>query len=115
MLGRLWPRLALEACFLAAVALAAGLLHLSTIAIVVVMFVAWLITAAVEWKLSRKSAAEATATAAPVAAVEPDAVVMLDFVEVVAAGSPEPVADEDWLVEAEAEPEPEPEPEPLPE
>ena len=65
MQNRLWPRLALEACFLAGVAVVAGLLHLSTAAIVAVMFVAWLLTAAVEWAVSR-----AATTTEPVVAAE---------------------------------------------
>ena len=53
MLGRLWPRFALEAVFLVAVAVGAGLLHLSTAAIVTVMLVAYLATVVVEWTASR--------------------------------------------------------------
>ena len=41
MLGRLWPRFALEACFLIGVAAVAWLLDLSTPAIVVAMAVAY--------------------------------------------------------------------------
>ena len=44
MLGRLWPRFALEACFLVGVAVVAGLLHLATVAIVAVMLIAYLAT-----------------------------------------------------------------------
>ena len=42
MLGRLWPRFALEAFFLIAVALVAGLLNLSVAEVVVVMAAAYL-------------------------------------------------------------------------
>ena len=53
MLGRLWPRFALEACFLIVVALVAGLLDLSFWAIVVVMAVAYAVTVALEWTVSQ--------------------------------------------------------------
>ena len=56
MLGRLWPRFALEAFFLIAVALVAGLLNLSVAEVVVVMAVAYLLTVAFElfsWRARR--------------------------------------------------------------
>ena len=58
MLGRLWPRFALEACFLVAVAVVAGLLHLATSAIVAVMVVAYLATVVLEWTASRMKATD---------------------------------------------------------
>ena len=60
MLGRLWPRLALEACFLIVVAIVAGLLDLSVVAIFAVIAVAFAATVLLEWTTFRvRSAAEA--------------------------------------------------------
>ena len=56
MLGRTWPRFALEALFLVAVAVAAGLLDLGIAAIVGVMVVAYAATVLVEWAASRSRA-----------------------------------------------------------
>ena len=59
MFGRLWPRFALEAFFLIAVALVAGLLDLSVTEVIVVMAVAYGLTVAFEllaWR-SRRTAA----------------------------------------------------------
>ena len=53
MLGRLWPRLALEACFLIVVAIVAGLLDLSVVAIFAVIAVAYAATVLLEWTTSR--------------------------------------------------------------
>ncbi len=128
MLGRLRPRLALEACFLIGVAIVAGLLHLTTAAIVAVMLVAYLATVAVELTASR---ARATGDAAPAgsrkskaaspvvaAAVqpEPDSDPVISSVAVLPA-PPLADADEDWLAEVSdrVEPAPEPELEPDPE
>lgn len=122
MLGRLWPRFALEAFFLIAVALAAGLLDLSVTEVIVVMAVAYALTVALEvgaWYVRR--AAPARAPAAVVELFEPPAGSV-----VVRAGDrpPRPEEDEAWLgqlaepeepepeVEPEAEPEPESEPAP---
>jgi len=69
MLGRLWPRFALEACFLVGVVVVAGLLHLTTAAIVAVMVVAYLATVAVEWTAAR---ARTTAELEPEPASEPE-------------------------------------------
>ena len=68
MLGRLWPRFALEACFLIVVAVVAGLLDLSVVAIFAVMALAYAATVLLEWTASRvrsspKSAAEPGASA----------------------------------------------------
>ena len=131
MLGRLWPRFALEAFFLVAVALVAGLLDLSVAEVIVVMAVAYLLTVVVElvsWRARRSG--QAVVAEAPVEDVpvhEPSSVVVA-----VRAGDrpPRPEEDETWLdqlapaapepepeLEAEAEvvePEPQPEPEPEP-
>ena len=56
MPGRLGPRFALEAGFLIVLAVAMGLAELSATAIVVVMAVAWLLVALVEWLASRGAA-----------------------------------------------------------
>lgn len=53
MPGRLGPRFALEAVFLIALAVAMGLADLTATAIVVVMTIAWLLVAIVEWLASR--------------------------------------------------------------
>jgi hypothetical protein len=65
MLGRLWPRFALEACFLVAVAIAAGAANLSTAAIVGVMIVAYLATVVVEWTASRARRSKAPVVSVP--------------------------------------------------
>lgn len=55
MPGRLGPRFALEAGFLIMLAVAMGLADLGATAIVVVMAIAWLLVALVEWIASRES------------------------------------------------------------
>ncbi|HXH87664.1 MAG TPA: hypothetical protein VNI55_03565, partial [Gaiellaceae bacterium] len=57
MFRRTWPRFVLEACFLFAVAIVAGWLDFSIAAIVAVMLVAYLATAAIEWAVSRSQPA----------------------------------------------------------
>jgi hypothetical protein len=131
VLGRLWPRFALEAFFLVAVALVAGLLDLSVTEVVVVMAVAYLLTVVLElvsWRARRGGASEvADAHEEAVTVAEPTSAVV-----VVRTGDrpPRPEEDEAWLdqlgrppeptaieaapeeVEPEAEPEPDPEPTP---
>jgi hypothetical protein len=73
----LGPRFVVEAAFLIAVAVAAGMLSLATPAIVAVMAGAWLLVAAVEWGVSRRGAARARArevAAAHVDVAEPSRV-----------------------------------------
>ena len=65
MVRRTWPRFVLEACFLFAVALVSGWLDLSIAAIVAVMFVAYVATAALEWVMSRSRSANARESAGP--------------------------------------------------
>jgi hypothetical protein len=131
VLGRVWPRFALEAFFLIAVALVAGLLDLSVTEVILVMAVAYGLTVAFElaaWRWRRrarpavaKTAPAETAAAEAVPVVEPSGAAV-----VVRAGDrpPRPEEDETWLdqiVAPEPEPaaelveEPEPEPEPEPE
>lgn len=55
MPGRLGPRFALEAGFLIMLAVAMGLADLGATAIVVVMAIAWLLVALVEWIASREA------------------------------------------------------------
>lgn len=55
MPGRLGPRFALEAGFLIVLAVAMGLADLGATAIVVVMAVAWLLVALIEWTASRQA------------------------------------------------------------
>jgi outer membrane biosynthesis protein TonB len=137
VLGRLWPRFALEAFFLVAVALVAGLLNLSVTEVIVVMAVAYLLTVVLElvtWRARRSGrAATAEAPVEDVAVVERSGGVVA-----VRAGDrpPRPEEDETWLdalapaarepertepevvepepevAEPEAEPEPESEPSP---
>ena len=111
MLGRLWPRFALEAFFLIAVALVAGLLNLSVLEVVVVMAIAYLCTVVFELvsRRARRSRPVATASAPDegVTIHEPSGGVVA-----VRAGDrpPRPEEDEAWPAElAPSEPEPEPE------
>ena len=107
MLGRIWPRFALEAFFLIAVALIAGLLNLSVMGVVVVMAVAYLCTVVFEfvsWRARRSR--PAVAAEAPIEQMtvhEP-----VGGVVAVRAGDrpPRPEEDETWLDQfAPAEPE----------
>ncbi len=122
MLGRLWPRFALEAFFLIAVALVAGLLDFSVAEVVVAMAVAYLLTVVLElatWYARREPqpAAEATSADDEVTAFESSGATVT-----VRSGDrpPRPEEDESWLdqlaapAEPEAEPEPEPDEEPEP-
>src|SRR5262249_13166262 len=103
MRGGLGPRFLIEAGFLIAVAVAAGLARLDAIWIIVVMAGAWLLMAAVEWGISRLR----RPAAAPVAASpEPSAVEVLPV-----APEPEPAPAEAPVAER-SEPVPEPAPEP---
>src|SRR3989337_1918576 len=117
MLGRLWPRFALEACFLIGVAVVAGLLHLTTIAIVAVMLFAYPATVVVEWTGSRaRPRAELTPDAepgrGPERAPEP---VPAPAGGIVGVDTTDPLAVERWVAAvAESEPEPLPEPQPQP-
>src|SRR5687767_15216139 len=121
MLGRLWPRFALEACFLIGVAVVAGLLHLTTLAIVAVMLIAYLATVAVEWTASRaaRPKAEARLAAEPETVVEPALEPALEPEPALAGGivgvdTTDPLAVERWVVAVAAEPESKTEPEPEP-
>jgi outer membrane biosynthesis protein TonB len=91
----LGPRFVVEAAFLIAVAVAAGMLSLATPAIVAVMAGAWLLVAAVEWGLSRRAAARSGAREEAVATSDRSLVTRVEH-------PPEPLL------------EPEPFPEPLP-
>ena len=120
MLGRLWPRFALEAFFLIAVALAAGLLNLSVAEVVVVMAAAYLLTVAFElfsWRARRSRRSPGAAAAVEELPVHepPNAIVT------VRAGDrpPRPEEDEMWLdqlavPDEDAEPDPAPTAEPQP-
>jgi hypothetical protein len=141
MLRRTWPRFVLEACFLFAVALVAGWLDLSVAAIVGVMLVAYLATAAVEFAISRAGRRRRglSATAVPPFETQPvhaealerrigrsfDEEPELEWEDVRDEplgrarpdAEPEPAAGPDLEPEPQSEPEPEPElaPEPEPE
>lgn len=108
MLGRVWLRFVLQALFLLAVAVGAGLADLSVPAIVGVMLVAYLATVAVEWWASR---AGREAQPAEPALLEPEPATVVVPAPVPVAPVPVPVV----IVEPEPEPAPEPEPEPEPE
>jgi hypothetical protein len=112
MPGGLGPRFLIEAGFLIAVAVVAGLVRLSAVSIILVMAGAWLLMAAVEWAISHaRPRAAAEPMPAPVQAVpqprEPEIVAPAAPVTqpVPVTAAPEPVAER-------REPEPEPAPEP---
>jgi outer membrane biosynthesis protein TonB len=98
VLGRLGPRFALEACFLVAVALVAGLLDLTVGEIFVVIAVAYVLTVAFELFAWRRRRRGATAATTPEHEPEPE---------------PEPAPEPEPEAEPEPEPVPEPEPEPV--
>jgi hypothetical protein len=79
MPGRLGPRFALEAVFLIALAVAMGLADLTATAIIVVMAVAWVLVALVEWLASRGPdyGAQSWDRAAGPRAAEPESVTEL--------------------------------------
>ncbi|MEO5576748.1 MAG: hypothetical protein ABIR67_03020 [Gaiellaceae bacterium] len=123
MLGRLWPRFALEAFFLIA-ALVAGLLNLSVTEVIVAMAAAYALTVVLElgaWYARRSvPAGVASAPVEDVTLLERSAAIVA-----VRAGDrpPRPEEEETWLdqlappepnVDQEVEPEAEPEPEPEP-
>ncbi len=134
MPGGLGARFLIEAGFLIAVAVAAGLARLSAVWIIVVMACAWLLMAAIEWgisRLRRRPAAEPMANPTepleerreppavlPVAATpEPAPAAVAPALEPAPEPEPEPVetVPEQPRVAALAPvPEPEPEPEPAP-
>jgi hypothetical protein len=133
MRGGLGPRFLIEAGFLIAVAVAAGLARLDAIWIIVVMAGAWLLMAAIEWGISRLRRPRAAAAPAaapteqpavqvltPMPEPEPAAVVVApppaaERSEPVPEPAPEPEVTPGPSAEPEAEPEPEPAPtEPVP-
>ena len=103
------PRFLVEAGFIIAVAVVAGVAKLSTVWIVVVMAVAWLIVAAVEIAISRRRSPAAARPAAAEPAPEPAPLPAASVV----VPTPEPEQPRPQIV-AVPEPEPEPEPEPGP-
>src|SRR6478672_7402595 len=109
MPGGLGPRFLIEAGFLIAVAVAAGLARLDAIWIIVVMAGAWLLMAAIEWGVSRLRRPR---PAAATAAVPTEAPAVPERSEPV----PEPAAEPEVTPGPSPEPdvEPEPEPEPAP-
>src|SRR3954447_4428031 len=117
MPGGLGRRFLIEAGFLIAVAVAAGLARLDAIWIIVVMAAAWLLMAAVEWGISRvrrRPVAEPmTAPAEPLEQRrEPPAVRPLTPAPEPVAVAPAPVPTPEALVAERRDPEPEPAPEP---
>ena len=112
--GRLGLRFALEALFLVLLAVGAGLADLRPGLIVLVMAVAWLLVAIVEFTAERISASPLTYLVPlrgepPVEEAEPSWPMPEERTVVAPPEHPEPKP------EPEAEPEPEPEPEPQPE
>jgi len=109
----LGPRFLIEAGFLIAVAVVAGVERLSTMTIVLVMGAAWLLVALVEWfaARTRRRGAEpgAAAAARPVPVAKPEADVVSAPAPVSLQPEPQPAPPPD------AEPEQIPEPEPAPE
>jgi len=101
------PRFLLEAGFIIAVAVVAGIKRLDTVWIVVVMGVAWLLVAVLEIVLSRRRS-HARSVEPP--REEPKAAVPPPVEPVAVAVTPEAV-----MPTPEPEPEPEPQPEPEPE
>jgi len=118
--GRLGLRFALEALFLVLLAIGAGLADLRPAFIVLVMAVAWLLVAIVEFTADRISAAPLTyllpqRVEPPVDEPEADWP-MPEERTVVAPPEPrEPEPEPEPMTETEAEAEAEPEPEPVPE
>jgi hypothetical protein len=112
------PRFLVEAGFIIAVAVVAGVAKLSTLWIVVVMAIAWLIVAAVEIAVSRRRAPARTEPAAAEAVLQPEPAPapMVEPLpeperprpQIVAVPEPEPEPEPE-VVEPEPEPEPEPE------
>ena len=122
--GRLGLRFALEALFLVLLAIAAGLAGLSAGFIVLVMAVAWLLVAIIEFTAERISASPLTyllpQRAEPPADEEEARWPMPEERTVVAppeqaAPEPEPESEPEPVLESEAEPEPQPEAETEPE
>lgn len=112
MARRLGPRFGLEAAFLIGVAAVAAIVELEWTAIIAVMFVAWLVVAAVEVAASRRG------MTAPAPAPAPEPVAHVHVLEPVPAVPEPPPVEEVETPEAVApaiEPEPEPESEPEPE
>src|SRR6478672_5947290 len=102
MPGGLGPRFLIEAGFLVAVAVAAGLAQLDAIWIIVVMAGAWLLMAAIEWGVSRLRRPTPAAAPAAVPTEAPPVPVPTPVPEPEVTPGPSP--------EPDAEPEPEPEP-----
>jgi outer membrane biosynthesis protein TonB len=124
--GRLGLRFALEALFLVLLAVGAGLADLRPLYIVLIMAVAWILVALVEFTAERISRAPLSyllpAPAEPSEDTGEPAWPMPEERTVVAPPEqrlpepgPEPEPVPELLSEPEQEPEPEPEPEPLPE
>lgn len=108
MLRRVWLRFTLQALFLLAVAVVAGLLDLSIPAIVGVMLAAYLLTVVVEWGATRAARSE------PVAAVPVEAEAVADLEPAVAVVDPGPVVVPEPEPPRDPEPYPQPTPEPEP-
>lgn len=115
----LGPRFLIEAGFLIAVAVVAGIARFGTWTIVVVMACAWLLVAAAEWfaAQSRRRAAPTGASAAPEPAVwaEPRRVVAPPPTPQPQQLEPEPAPAPEVMPQPITEPRPKPEPEPEPE
>jgi hypothetical protein len=116
---RLGPRFGLEAAFLIGVAVVAAIVELDWTGIIAVMFVAWLLVAAVEVAASRTRVAAARAPAPPIDAPAPSDVAepaghvrVLEPAPAVPEAPPVEEVETPEAVAPAIEPEPEPEPEP---
>jgi hypothetical protein len=116
--GRLGLRFALEALFLVLLAIGAGLADLRPTLILVVMAVAWVLVAVVEFTAERIDASALQHLLPPRAESpegEPEQVFWPSAEERTVVAPPERAPEPAPAAEAEAEPDPEPEPEPDPE
>jgi outer membrane biosynthesis protein TonB len=116
--GRLGLRFALEALFLVLLAIGAGLADLRPALILVVMAVAWVLVAVVEFTAERIDASALQHLLPPRAESpegEPEQVFWPSAEERTVVAPPERAPEPAPVAEAEAEPEPEPEPDPEPE
>ena len=116
--GRLGLRFALEALFLVLLAIGAGLADLRPALILVVMAVAWVLVAVVEFTAERIDALALQHLLPPRAESpegEPEQVFWPSAEERTVVAPPERAPGPAQAAEAEVEPEPEPQPEPQPE
>jgi hypothetical protein len=105
----LGPRFLIEAGFLIAVAVVAGIARFETLTIVLVMAGAWLLVAAAEWFAARMRRARIVEAVAPVAVAQPLPPPESLAVQPEPQPAPEPEVTPQPVPEAPPEPSPEPE------